>query len=71
MNIRMISNLTIATAILLSGCHARTDDRGDAYDPVLYRDRVTGCEYLSTGNTASLTPRMGADGKQVCRAVRP
>ena len=29
-------------------------------------DAKTGCEYLSNGR--SLTPRMGADGKQICGA---
>lgn len=31
----------------------------------LYRDHLTGCEYVSVGG--GLTPRLGADGKQLCR----
>ncbi len=31
-----------------------------------YFDAKTGCEYLSNGR--ALTPRMGADGKQICGA---
>jgi len=30
----------------------------------VYTDHLTGCQYLSNW---SLTPRMGADGKQICR----
>jgi hypothetical protein len=30
----------------------------------VYTDHLTGCQYLSHW---SLTPRMGADGKQICR----
>lgn len=31
----------------------------------VYRDALTGCEYL--GRLGALTPRLSADGKQVCR----
>lgn len=66
----------LALAVLLAGCdydprkEVRTTNLGAAssYDPVLYIDRDTGCHYLSTGNINSLTPRMGADGKQICKA---
>lgn len=33
-----------------------------------YRDSETGCEYV-TIQGRSLTPRMGADGKQICRRL--
>jgi Family of unknown function (DUF6440) len=32
----------------------------------VYTDHLTGCQYLSHW---SLTPRMGADGKQICKKV--
>jgi hypothetical protein len=32
----------------------------------VHRDALTGCEYLSR-QFGGLVPRMGADGKQVCR----
>ena len=32
------------------------------------RDALTGCEYLESW-TGALTPRMGSDGRQVCRGV--
>lgn len=32
----------------------------------VYHDRGTGCEYLRAGSGA-LTPRLGPDGKQVCK----
>jgi hypothetical protein len=36
----------------------------EAIDPLVYRDRQTGCEYLTRGNSSSsLTPRIAADGK--------
>lgn len=36
----------------------------------VYRDSETGCEYASTG-TRGLTPRMGENGKQICRKPTP
>lgn len=34
----------------------------------LYQDALTGCEYISGGPwPAALTPRLNADGTQVCR----
>lgn len=36
----------------------------------VYRDALTGCEYLGRPFTA-LQPRMAADGKQVCRKATP
>lgn len=32
-------------------------------------DPGTGCQYLLINERGGLTPRMGADGKQVCRNV--
>jgi hypothetical protein len=34
-----------------------------AYGPNLYRDILTGCEYLSSAHDGALTPRIAADGK--------
>lgn len=57
-------NTLIMIVVLLSGCAPRAGDTtSDPYDPVLYVDRVTGCNYLSTGETKSLTPRIAADGQ--------
>lgn len=36
----------------------------------IYRDALTGCEYLSGGITGALTPRMDRSGRQVCRPAR-
>lgn len=51
-------------AVLLAGC-AKTSNNERAYDPAVYMDRATGCQYLAPGfdTRASLTPRVGADGK--------
>lgn len=56
-------------AALLAGCGPTTGDkpsdeqRPHALDPLLYADRVTGCEYLASRNEHDLTPRVAADGK--------
>ena len=51
-------------SIALVACMPRTvDGPSKAFDPVLYIDSMTGCNYLSTGNSASLTPRIAADGR--------
>lgn len=60
--------------ILLIGC---TQEARDSYDRrankeprevATYRDSEVGCEYVGT-NGRNLSPRMGADGKQICRAA--
>lgn len=76
MSARIVPKLAAAALILAvcAGCAPRTSDvaKGkEANEPVVYRDSVYGCEYLTTGQYNTLTPRMGADGKQVCKAVRP
>jgi hypothetical protein len=45
-----------------------TDDvaQGNRSGMHLYIDHGTGCQYVS-GFLSGMTPRMGADGKQVCR----
>lgn len=34
----------------------------------IHTDALTGCQYLSRGS--SITPRMGADGKQICEVKK-
>ena len=68
--------LILILAILAAACQPRTSDADavkQAYEPVLYTDRVTGCDYLSTGDTRSLTPRIAADGKthMGCKGAQP
>ena len=50
----------------LPGANAR-------YQPYVYLDQVTGCEYLSTHIANGITPRIAADGKthMGCKAVAP
>jgi hypothetical protein len=54
--------------LVLAGCNVGddTDDRANnhASGMSLYTDYGTGCQYVRAGG--SLTPRMNADGKQVC-----
>lgn len=56
----------LAEQMPLPGTNAR-------YQPFVYLDEVTGCEYLSTHLANSLTPRIAADGKthMGCKAVAP
>ena len=66
--------LGASLALILTACgDARTADNklDAAYDPVVYVDRGTGCQYLSTGNMYSMTPRLNASGKHICAAVHP
>lgn len=60
----------ILLALLCAGC-GNSGSTGEKEDPVVYRDRLTGCEYLARNYDGSLTPRMGADGKQVCTKDKP
>lgn len=44
---------------------------GAMFEPFVFFDKETGCEYLSTHLSSSLTPRLAADGKtqKGCRAA--
>ncbi|NHZ98062.1 hypothetical protein [Massilia sp. CCM 8734] len=43
------------------------------YEPLVFLDQITGCEYLSTHTSATLVPRVAADGKthMGCKAASP
>lgn len=63
-------------AALLAGCGPTTKEVGAGaagQDPMVFADRVTGCEYLTTQDRVTLTPRIAADGKthMGCKAVKP
>lgn len=70
--------LLMVCAGVLGGCGPTTapPDEGEkhieALDPWMYKDRATGCEYLSTRSEAGLWPRIAADGKthMGCKAVQ-
>lgn len=74
----MTRALIILLALLLTGCLpgcVQTRDDSDMPDgrPSGMRvlsDNLTGCQYLAY-SSGGITPRMGADGKQVCRGARP
>jgi hypothetical protein len=63
-------------AALLAGCVPTTKDvESGGSRPLetgLYRDSVTGCEYLVSVNHYALTPRIAADGKthMGCKGVQ-
>lgn len=70
----LIIFLGTSLALILTACgDARTADNklAAAYDPVVYVDRGTGCQYLATGNMYAMTPRLNASGKHICKAVQP
>jgi hypothetical protein len=67
-------------ALLCAGCGPRTAERAgangeipvvldNAADPLVFKDRGTGCEYLAIGmnSAGALTPRLDRNGKQVCK----
>lgn len=60
----------LALAVLLAGCDNKDDSSpaGGRSGLVIYTDNLTGCQYLQAGGDRALTPRMGADGKQICKA---
>lgn len=62
----------ILLALLCAGC-ARDDTdvpNGERSLVAPTTDHLTGCQYLTFG-LSGITPRMGADGKQICREVKP
>lgn len=49
----------------------RAESNKNTIDEVsAYMDSETGCEYVGNGGRG-LTPRMGSDGKQICRKATP
>lgn len=54
-------------AVVVAGCSERDDsDPKEGRSGLhIYKDALTGCEYLSPG--VGMVPRMGTDGKQICR----
>jgi hypothetical protein len=56
--------LFLALTAALVACGPRTKDGAQAptYDPMVYTDRMTGCQYLTTTHDTTLTPRIAADG---------
>lgn len=66
--------LVVPTILLLYGCGCKEESSAPTYrlydnqSAVIWKDPETGCEYLS-GNLsgADMTPRLGRDGKQICR----
>lgn len=46
-----------------------TDNPPNRSGMILYTDSLTGCQYLSVSRSGGITPRMGANGKQICGEV--
>lgn len=51
----------IALAALLAACMKRGTNAPDVHDVLVYRDAITGCEYLGIGN-GGLVERTAPDG---------
>lgn len=60
----------ILLALLCAGCNTRAanDELGNAGVIKARVDPVTGCQYITYAE-GGITPRMGADGKQICHEV--
>lgn len=68
--------LLLLVALMLAGCIARSDSDppGGFSGLSVFKDHLTGCEYLARPAfvplmSQVLTPRMGADGRQLCRKL--
>lgn len=67
-----MTRAAIIALALLSGCGARDDsdppNGRSGFD--VFTDAKTGCQYIgwprSMWGGAAITPRLGADGKQIC-----
>jgi hypothetical protein len=62
--------LAILCSLTFAGCVRVGDDTDDRANNrtsglILYTDYGTGCQYLRAAD-GGITPRMGADGRQVC-----
>lgn len=64
----LLALIVSATLLALAGCAPRDDsDSVEGRSGLVPRtDALTGCQYL-TGPSGSITPRLGRDGKQVCK----
>lgn len=66
----MKAALILMVIAALTACGKRPEPSPDqeavSTGLTVYHDRGTGCEYLRAGSGA-LTPRLGPDGKQVCK----
>ena len=58
--------ILIIFALALSGC-GKWDYQSLGGGLAVYRDSLTGCEYLRPIGYSALTPRVDADGKHICR----
>lgn len=65
--------LTVAAllaATVMAGCERIPDDGTGDDNLLVYRDALTGCEYL-TRYGGGLTARMDASGRHICRPTQP
>lgn len=56
-------SLIILLALVCAGCGPRTGNHESRFiDPIVFRDTLTGCEYLASGIAGEITPRIDIDG---------
>lgn len=72
MKILMLIVAVAALGVILLGCTKKEGppalsnyDYDRTSDMTVRTDPLTGCQYLTSGH--GITPRMGADGKQICK----
>lgn len=61
--------LAAAVVVLLTACSQRddSDPPEGRSDLIVYTDHLTGCQYLRSSSYSGITPRLAADGKQICK----
>lgn len=66
--------LGIVLAGVLLAAYSQRDDSdppGGRSGMHIYTDHLTGCQYLRPGSYSGITPRLAADGKQICKGPTP
>lgn len=60
----------LLAGLLLTGCKRTevvTDEHAEViWSPAVFIDDTTGCQYLAANYASALTPRLSAEGKQIC-----
>lgn len=71
MRIDLKTTAFITACVALAACGTRddADPTGAGRDLHIYADKLTGCQYVSIYNRG-MSPRMRADGTQVCGSVK-
>jgi len=64
----LLAVIVAFSATMLTGCNSpAATSTGATWEPSVWRDTETGCEYLSPRDARAITPRMDRAGKQICK----